>query len=226
MSCIFALFRYAHWQCSFLCRSMQMAFDSRKFPDLVSHSYQQVRDEVRTGDLLLCSGTGPFSQLIKTATDSDFSHVGFIIRVDAIERIFVLESVESVGVRPTLLSSYVRDYCGSGHGYPGRIMIARHAKFAEVADLTKFGQFGADHFAYPYDNEEIMRITARIMASKIGFAQGEFKRDREFICSEYAFETFNAVGIRYAHDPRGFILPSDFPKDPDTFPVAVVAVES
>lgn len=202
-----------------------MAFDPRKFPDLIPHTYEQVRSEVRTGDLLLCSGTGAFSEIIKAATESDFSHVGFIVRIDSIDRIFVFESVESVGVRSVVLSSYVNNYCGSGKGYPGRVMIARHNKFDELADMKKFAQFGADHFSYPFDTDEIVRITGRILASKLGVMRDDFIRDKEFICSEYAFETFAAVGIHYAHDSRGFILPVDFPKDPHTFPVAVIEIK-
>lgn len=202
-----------------------MAFDANKFPDLLPLAYEHVRSSVRTGDLLLCSGTGPFSELIKAATESEFSHVGFIVRFDHIDRIFVFESVESIGVRPVILSSYVNNYLGSGKGYPGRIMIARHEKFAEFADMKKFAQFGADHFSYPFDKDELIRITGRILASKLGFFHDNFKRDKEFICSEYAFETFKSVGIHYTHDPRGFIVPADFPKDPHTFPVAVLEVE-
>jgi hypothetical protein len=202
-----------------------MAFDPRKFPNLIPHAYERVRSEVCTGDLLLCSGTGAFSEIIKAATESEFSHVGFIVRIDAIDRIFVFESVESVGVRSVVLSSYVNNYLGSGKGYPGRVMIARHKKFAELADMKKFAQFGADHFSHPFDQDELIRITGRILASKLGFVHDNFIRDKEYICSEYVFETFAAVGIHYAHDPRGFILPADFPKDPHTFPVAVVDVE-
>lgn len=202
-----------------------MAFDSRKFPDLVPHAYDRIRSEVRTGDLLLCSGTSPFSEIIKAATESDFSHVGVIVRWDNIDRIMVFESVESVGVRPVVLSSYVRDYKGSGKGYPGRIMIARHKKFDEVADVKKFVQFGSDLFSYPFDQEETIRITARILGSKMGIMTDDLKRNKEYICSEYAYELFARVGIVYAYDSRGFIVPADFPKDPHTFPVAVVEVE-
>lgn len=202
-----------------------MAFDHRKFPETVPHSYERICKEVQTGDLLLCSGTGSFSEIIKSVTESDFSHVGFIVRMNTIDRIFVFESVESMGVRPVVLRNYVNDYLGSGKGYPGRIMIARNAKFAKCADVKKFVQFGADHFSYPFDDDEIMRIMGRILVSRLGLVHDEFKRDKEYICSEYVFEAFKAAGIHYAHDQRGFILPCDFPKDPDTFPVAVVEIE-
>lgn len=201
-----------------------MPFDHRKFPEMVPHSYERVRSELRTGDLLLCSGTGIFSELIKAATESEFSHVGFIVRNNEIDRLFVYESVESVGVRPVVLSNYVKNYLGSGSGYPGRIMIARHAKFDQLTDAIKLVQFGADHFSYPFDKDEIIRIAARIMSVKLGMLNGEFKRDKEFICSEYVFEAFAAAGIHYDYDPRGFITPSDFPKNPHTFPVAVIAL--
>ena len=202
-----------------------MAFDPHKFPDLIPHPYERVRSEVRTGDLLLCSGTGLFSEIIKAATESEFSHVGFIVRLDVIDRIFVFESVESVGVRASPLSSYINDYLGSGKGYPGRAMIARHVKFDALADPKKFAQFGSDHLNYPFDKDELLRITARLVAAKLGLDQNALKRDKEYICSEYAYETFKTVGIEYQYDPRGFIAPADFVKDPYTFPLAVLEVK-
>ena len=38
------------------------------------------------------------------------------------------------------------------------------------------------------------------------------KRDREYICSEYAWECYKTPGIRIDHDKKGFIAPADFAK--------------
>lgn len=74
-------------------------------------------------------------------------------------------------------------------------------------------QFAVDRFAYPYDEEEIARITARIVASALGFGKGEIERDQEYICSEYVFECYKRIGIDIPYDERGFVAPADFARN-------------
>lgn len=62
-------------------------------------SYETVRDELRSGDLLFCSGSYLFSGLIQRFTGSVWSHVGVVYRDEALRRVFVLESETGIGVR-------------------------------------------------------------------------------------------------------------------------------
>ncbi len=189
----------------------------KRFPKKPVTKYGQFRPCIKNGDLLLCAGSGFFSRMIQKATSSVWSHVGFVIRLDAIDRIMVLESVEPLGVRTVPLSKYLKDYDNKGNPYPGRLVIARHADFATVppARLKPLGQFAVDLFGYPYDKDEIAKIAARIAASYLPFSDKDkkaLKRDREYICSEYVWECYKELGIEIEHDPRGFIAPADFAK--------------
>ncbi len=181
------------------------------FPNFSVKNYDDVRNDIRSGDILLCSGNSIFSNMIKTATQSVWSHVAFILRLDIIDRIMVLESVESIGVRAVPLSSYARDYNGTGAGYPGRIMIARHNQLQQknIPDLSKTA---VDRLGYPYNPEECARIAARISANSIGLKTScpDVQTGREFICSEYAELCFKSVGITVDYNPMGFIAPADF----------------
>src|SRR5699024_1131005 len=76
-----------------------MAIAVDKFPRKAVTEYAKARKELQNGDVLICSGSGVFSSMIQQATDSVWSHVAFILRLDEIDRIMLLESVESVGVR-------------------------------------------------------------------------------------------------------------------------------
>lgn len=169
-----------------------MTIAVRRFPRNQVENYESFRPNIESGDLLLCSGSKAFSRIIQAGTKSVWSHVGFVMRLDAIDRVMVLESVESVGVRTVPLRKYLTDYDNSmGNPYPGGMVIARHKDFAAKADtmkLNKLGQFAVDLFGYPYDTEEIARIAARIAASYIPFTNKDkkaLKRNREYICSEY-----------------------------------------
>ena len=195
-----------------------MAIAVKRFPKVQVVNYQSYRSEIKSGDLLLCSGSKAFSRIIQAGTKSVWSHVGFVMRLDAIDRVMVLESVETVGVRTVPLRSYLTDYDSKGGSYPGGLVIARHKDFAAKVDkikLNKLGKFAVDLFGYPYDTEEIARIAARIAASYIPFTNKDkkaFRRNREYICSEYVWECYKAVGIDIPYDPEGFVAPADFAK--------------
>lgn len=182
------------------------------FPDVSVKKYTDVHHDIRSGDILLCAGRSLMSNIIQEATKSVWSHVAFILRLDAIGRIMVLESVESIGVRAVPLSSYAFDYNASGKPYPGRVMIARHRDFKEH-NIGNISKHAIDRLGYPYDTEEIIRITARIGMSSFGIKDSRpdpIARHSGYICSEYAYECFKSVGISIEYDPLGFIAPSDF----------------
>jgi hypothetical protein len=165
-----------------------MPIPINEFPAVPAMSYIDARQEIRSGDILLCSGNALFSRLIKFATKSIWSHVGFVLRVDAIDRIMVMESVEDIGVRTVPLSSYLYNYNGSRKPYNGKMLIARHNAFKPdyVHDLSR----GAvDLLGYPYDNAEIAKITGRLAGMALGFNNQtrELKDNGAYICSEYAY---------------------------------------
>ena len=181
------------------------------FPKAREQDYQVLRASLESGDLLLCSGTRMFSRLIKKFTKSDWSHVAFVIRLKAIDRVMVLESVESVGVRTVPLSTYLIDYSGSGRGYSGGMVLARHTDLAnKLADdsevLSYLIQSAVDLLGYPYDKDEILRIAGRIVFGD----QQDPTRDREYICSEFVHECYKRVGIDIPFNRKGYIAPADF----------------
>jgi hypothetical protein len=165
--------------------------------------YEHVRDELRSGDLVFCSGSYLFSGLIQRFTGSVWSHVGVIYRDDVLGRVFVLESETGVGVRLVPLSKYLRDYHGHNRPYRGQIVIGRIAPDLDTAKVHQAVSFGMDLLTKPYDNGEILRIAMRI-ALRIG----RRRHDRKFICSELVDECFHAVGVSFTR-PDNYISPDD-----------------
>lgn len=185
--------------------------------DIPRLTYDEARPLIRSGDLLLCQGQSIFARLIRHATGSEWSHVGCILRVDAIERLLVLESVESLGVRAVPLSSYVTNYNGTGYGYKGRIFVGRHADFspALAPAFTAFSQRAIDLLGSSYDTTSILRIAARVLAVDVGYQPPALGQDKSYICSEYVWEIYKAFGIVLAYGQGGFIAPRDFAEAPD-----------
>lgn len=205
-----------------------MAISVKTFPKDQPVNYDTFRPQIQTGDILLCSGSGWFSKMIQGSTESVWSHVGFVMRLDSIDRVMVLESVDPLGVRTVPLSKYLLDYDSQGNPYPGGFILGRHQDFmakAQTKALTRFGQFAVDLFGYPYDKDEIAKIAARIMASHIPFSAKDKKAltpDREYICSEYAYGCYKTIGIEIDYDPRGFVAPADFARTQEISLVAVL----
>ena len=193
-----------------------MASRKNQFPKLKCSTYKNIRRRIKNGDILLCSGNAAFSKMIQKATNSIWSHVAFVMWLEKVDRLMVLESVEPIGIRTVPLSSYLKDYNGSGKGYNGGVAILRHDDFEKSANekaLKQFGQFAVEHFSYPYDKDQLAKIALRIMMGHLPFSKKEkedLKRDKEYICSEYVWECYKHIGIDVPYDDLGFISPANF----------------
>jgi hypothetical protein len=168
--------------------------------------YARVRPRLQSGDLLFTAGDYLVSQVIQKFTESPWSHVGILFRVDAIDRVLLLESVEDVGVRFAPLSKYLEDY-EAGKPYSGRAVIARCAGITPPS-LEKLAAFGTDQLTRAYDRDEVVTILARIALGK-----PPLKRDDAYICSELVYECFARAGLEFTYDKRGFISPENIWRD-------------
>lgn len=180
-------------------------------PFLPHKLYDDIRHDIRSGDILLCSGNFIFSNLIQKATSSAWSHVAFILRLDHIDRIMVLESVESIGVRTVPLSSYVNDYNGTGKPYPGRLMLARHDDVRQEK-IKQLSRTAVDLLGHPYRAQEIAHIASRISMHTLGLPNQLRDHDMQnaFICSEYVYTCFQSIGATVDYNSINFISPADF----------------
>ena len=169
--------------------------------------YARVRDHLRTGDLVFCSGSYFFSKLIQRFTKSVWSHCGILYRDDNLQRIFVLESETMIGVRLAPVSKYLKDYHGRNRPYRGQIVIARVQPDVDVQAVKLAISFGMDELTKPYDNFEILRIALRIL-----FRVSRRRRDRKYICSELVFDCFRQAGVSFKLNDA-FVSPDDIWND-------------
>ena len=164
--------------------------------------YQDIRAELKSGDLLFASGDYLFSKAIQEVSGSPWSHVGIIFKLESLGRILLLESVENMGVRFAPLSKYLTDYSG-GKPYKGRVAIGRCLGVTDEV-VAGLAAFGIDELTRPYDVGEITNIMARVYLGR-----GKNERDRQYICSELVYECFSRAGIEFEYDKRGFVSPEN-----------------
>jgi hypothetical protein len=158
--------------------------------------------------------------MIQAATGSRWSHVALVLRLDAFDRIMLLESVEPIGVRTVPLNQYLSNYDQRGHPYPGEMQIMRHRDFAARVDadqLAALGRFAVDHFGYPYDNQQIAEIAARITLNRMApemmdrFPKPpQADQPQAYICSEYVAACYAQIGLEIPASTFGFTAPADF----------------
>lgn len=181
---------------------MAAHIESKEIKALPVLPYLDVRAKLKSGDILFTSGDYLISKAIQKMTESPWSHVGIVFRLDSIDRILLLESVEDMGVRFAPLSKYLKDY-ENGKPYKGQAVLAR-CKDMTSETIGVLSTFGIDELTQPYDKDEIAKIMARIT---LGIGRKE--RDREYICSELVYECFARAGKEFAFNPKGFISPED-----------------
>lgn len=182
--------------------------------------YPLLRDTIEAGDLLFYAGDDDISMLIREVTQSIWSHIGIIFKIESLDRILLLESVESFGVRLIPISRYIRgveEDMEQNEAKPhARLVIARHKKLTKD-QIRPLVNFGLDQIAQPYDLEEIRRIMQRIRTG-----EGKAVRDRAYMCSELVFECFDAVGLIFPYNHLGFISPQDIWADENVEAIAEI----
>jgi uncharacterized protein YycO len=178
---------------------------SKQIKDLVISPYEKdVRPRIRSGDLFFASGNYAISKMIKSFTNSPWSHVGVIFKLKEIDRVVLLEAVEDTGVRIIPVSKYLDDYKNNSKAYNGSLVIARPKDITSDM-LQTIAKFGADELGRPYNTRELATIAARI---SLGIGRKK-KNDRTYICSELVQACFQKAGKPFAFSNDGFISPED-----------------
>jgi hypothetical protein len=194
---------------------------------LAPEALAAISPRVRDGDLLLCAGNDPFSRLIGWSTRSPWTHVALAFRWPGFGRVMVFEAVQQIGVRAVPLSKFIRQSSTGQRPYPGKIILARHADYAEHAGkpgsaaTKRLGDFGIDRLGDPFDAGEIAKIALRIAVGRLHRKMPKMLGPKdEFICSEYVAKCLARIGVTIEWDGLGFIAPADFARDPKVKAIA------
>ena len=174
--------------------------------------YEEVRPELKTGDIVLMGGTSIFSRAIRMLTDSRWSHVGMVMKIDEPDILLLWESTTNGhdkdvqtgkikrGVQLVPLSKRVKDHTGNLGFRP----LNRGITQAEMAKLNSFRHSVKDK-GYDFDGLELLRAA---------LDAGLFWENREdlsaYFCSELIAETYQAIGFLDDVKPSNEYTPDDF----------------
>ena len=195
-----------------------MAVPQSAFEALPVTPYSTARPNLRTGDLLLFNSHSVGSDIIEYFTHSLWCHAAFVFRMDDIDRVFILESVDTYGVRMMPLSVKMNGNDANMQSYPGKVLVARHQDASLFDNLNKVGamtKFALDRLGSPYDMKELVEIGPRIGAGMVGMTLPTVVTPKHaFICSEYVAACYQQMGIKLVEDKEGYLAPADIANDP------------
>ena len=179
-------------------------------------SYEAARRDIKTGSVILFSGTGPISIGIRLFTRSIYSHVGLAYRIPDIDALLLYESTTlsnvadldgelREGVQLVLLSERVRTY-------PGRIDVRHLSEDLTQPQREALGEFRQRVKGRPYEQ-------SRLELVKSAWDGGLFSDNTEdlssLFCSELVAEALQACGVLDdgAEFPSNEFTPADFAGD-------------
>lgn len=128
--------------------------------------YSDIRDQLQTGDVVLFSGRGFFSWLIQVFTNSNWSHVGMVVKLPEYDTVLLFESTTlsktkgfftgktKEGVQLVSLSSRIKDYNGKvaiRHIYDTSDVTSEFVKFREEVNDREYEKNKFQLFKSAYD---------------------------------------------------------------------------
>lgn len=174
--------------------------------------YNQLRNKLKTLDIVLFSGNGIISEGIKTATNSRWSHVGVVFNIKEIDMVCLLESTTLSTVNDALLGKGV-----SGvqivplsqriKTYEGKVGIRQLNNFTSLEyHRGVLNSFRKAHHTKKYEQDKMELIKAAY--------DGPFGLNEEdlssFFCSELVAELYQELGILDEIVPSNEYTPADF----------------
>lgn len=174
--------------------------------------YSAIRNELKTGDLVMFSGKGAFSDIIKYGTLSKWSHVGMILHIPEYDFLTVWESttlsdvkdldtgLPRKGVQLVPLSDRVQKYSGE-------ISVRR----LQGDDLPKNSLRKLMDLRKELRGKRYERSKVELFKSAYDGPLGHNKEDLSSIfCSELVAEAYQRLGLLTEEKSSNEYTPADF----------------
>ena len=176
------------------------------------NTYEENRNKIKTGDIILFSGESTFSKTIRLISRSKWSHVAIVLSVGEPEMKLCFESVAGAGHLEDYFSGelkagvHVVSLSGKVEGYHGEVAYRslNHPVSSEM--YAKLLSFRKTHREKKYDWNPIEMIEA-------AEDRNLFENTEDlsaFFCSELVAEAFQEIGLFDHVTPSNEYTPKDF----------------
>ena len=171
--------------------------------------YAEIRDSLKTGDIVLFSGQSQVSGILKWFKRSKWSHVGMVVKLPQFDAIMLWEStllssatdvetgMPSLGVRLVPLSQRIG----------GEVAIRRLENVVlSQEDIDKLSALRVELRGRPYERNPVELFKS---VWDLPFGRNEEDLSSVF-CSELVAEAYQALGLLPEEQPSNEYTPADF----------------
>ncbi len=176
--------------------------------------YNEIRDNLNTGDIVLFSGSSAFSLLIKGYTRSAWSHVGMVMRIPDFDMVLLWEATTladildidtgtaTKGVQLVPLSQRMKTYKGD-------VSIRQLDCDRQNLDMEGLKAFRQDVKGKAYEKSE----GELFKAAYDGWFGENVEDFSSVFCSELVAGAYQSMGLLEDGQPANEYTPKDFSSD-------------
>jgi hypothetical protein len=147
--------------------------------------YDQVRDQIKNGDVFMYKGKGFISSVIRWVTHSPYSHAALAVWWN--QRLMVMEAIgQGVIVNPT--SRSIRHYRGDVEWFSCKKEISED-------DRLRMVKFAQEELGKSYGRWKAILLGIKILFEHDFEKRDRLKREKKLFCSEYVAQIYNSIGL-------------------------------
>ncbi len=186
---------------------------SPQAPKPPSKQYEDIRNQIRNGDVLMYRGKSWESRIIMLVTKSKFSHAGIAVWWN--QRLMVMEAIgKGVVVRPLSLSV---------QRYYGDVELYQAVEEVSDADRLKLIMLAQQELGKEYATWKATLLGLKILFQTNKEKRDSLRRERQLFCSYYVAHCYNSIGKDLKHGVSDrFMTPGDIAQSPVLKQVAVL----
>jgi hypothetical protein len=167
--------------------------------------YEEVRLQIKNGDVIMYTGKKIFARLISWLTRSPYSHAGIAVWWN--ERLMVMEAVMR-GVRIAPLSRNIYQHKGNVEWFSSKKEISEE-------DRLKMVIFAQEELGKSYARWKAMLFGLKVLFKRDLSKKDELRMENKLFCSQYVAQIYNSIGLDLKKNREDrFMSPGDIARSP------------
>ncbi len=167
--------------------------------------YEEIRLQIKDGDVLLYRGKGIITRMIRWVTHSEYSHAGIAVWWN--ERLMVMEAVMK-GVRISPLSRNIYQHKGNVEWFSCKKEISEE-------DRQRMVIFAQEELGKSYARWRALLLGLKVLLKRDLSKKDELRTEDKLFCSQYVAQTYNSIGLDLKKNREDrFMSPGDIARSP------------
>jgi hypothetical protein len=167
--------------------------------------YEEVRLQIKNGDVIMYKGKKIFPRLIRWLTKSSYSHAGIAVWWN--ERLMVMETVMK-GVRVAPLSRNIYQHKGNVEWFSCKKEISE-------GDRLRMVIFAQEELGKSYARWKTVLFGVKVLFKRDLSKKDELRMENKLFCSQYVAQIYNSIGLDLKKNREDrFMSPGDIARSP------------